>query len=65
MAYRIDYSVNSSTMPGTKCKGTVYIRGVKSEKGYDSFKFCLEKNNDFADLDSQLILGAVESLMKM
>lgn len=65
MSYRIDYLVNSSTCGGTKVKGTVYIRGVKSETGYDSFKFCLEKNTDFAELDSDILLGAIEQLFKM
>ena len=65
VSYMIDYSVNSSSYPGAKCKGTVYIRGVKSESGYDSFKFILEKNTDFSTLDSDIILGAIEQLLKM
>lgn len=29
-SFMIDYTVDSSTAPGSPCKGTVYIRGVKT-----------------------------------
>ena len=64
VSYKIDYSVNSSTVSGGKSKGTVYIRGIKSETGFDSFKFVLEKNVDFSDLDAEMVIGAVEHLFK-
>lgn len=53
ISYRIDYENNSSTAMGGKSKGSIYIRGVKSEaKGIDSFKFVMEKSVDFCDLDA-------------
>lgn len=53
MSYLIDYHVDSTTASGGKSKGTIYIRGIKSQDGgYDSFKFILEKGVDFSDLDS-------------
>ena len=64
VSYKIDYSVNSSSVGGSKSKGSIYIRGIKSESGFDSFKFVLEKNVDFAELDSQMIIGAVEHIFK-
>lgn len=64
MSYKIDYSVDSSTVGGSKSKGSVYIRGMKSE-GVDSFKFVLEKRVDFAELDSQMMINAVEFAIKM
>ena len=51
-------------MGGSKSKGSVYIRGVKGELGFDSFKFVLEKNVDFAELDSSMVLNAVEHALK-
>ena len=65
VSYKIDYSVNSSTVSGGKSKGTVYIRGIKSDTGFDSFKFVLEKNVDFSDLDAEMVIGAVEHLFKI
>ena len=50
----------SSVVEGTKTKGSVYIRGVKSNEGWDSFKFILEKSGDFNDFDAKLILNAYE-----
>lgn len=53
MSYLIDYEVDSTTARGAKNKGSIYIRGIKSQDGgYDSFKFILEKGVDFNDLDS-------------
>lgn len=49
----IDYEVDSTTAQGAKNKGSIYIRGIKSQDGgYDTFKFILEKSVDFNDLDS-------------
>ena len=64
-SYLIDYMVNSSSVGGTKCKGNIFIRGFKSESGIDSYKFCVEKLVDFAELDSQLIVNAVEHLLRL
>jgi len=62
VSYLIDYSVKSSKVEGTSCKGTMYIRGHKSidDSAVDSFKFVIEKNNDFSDFDAELILNAYE-----
>ena len=60
VAYLIDYSVRSATVGGTYNKGSVYIRGVKGNEGYDSFKFILEKANDFSDFDAELVVSAYE-----
>ena len=65
VSYMIDYQVNSTTADGAKSKGSVYIRGLKGEQGIDSFKFVLEKNVDFNDLDADLMLSAIEFLYKM
>ena len=44
----------------------MFIRGIKSNSGgIDSFKFVLEKLVDFAQMDADLVLGAVEHLLKM
>ena len=59
VSYLIDYHVNSSQAPGSKSKGSVYIRGVRAENGYDSFKFVLEKSVDFSELDSDIVLAAI------
>lgn len=41
------------------------MRGIRSEEtGLESFKFVLEKKVDFADLDSEMILNAVEHVLK-
>jgi hypothetical protein len=61
----IDYEVASSTASGGTCSGTIYIRGMKGKDGVDAFKFVLEKNVDFADLDSQLFITALELVNKM
>ena len=53
MSYLIDYECDSTTAQGAKNKGSIYIRGIKSQDGgYDTFKFILEKSVDFNDLDS-------------
>jgi len=51
VAYLVDYSVRSSQVEGTRCPGSLYIRGVKGQDGLDSFKFTLEKGQDFSDFD--------------
>jgi hypothetical protein len=53
MSYLVDYEVESTSAQGAKCKGSIYIRGIKAQDGgYDTFKFILEKSVDFNDLDS-------------
>ena len=52
IAYLLDYNVESTMAPGSKSRGSVYIRGVKGHEGWDSFKFVLEKANDFSDFDA-------------
>lgn len=64
ICYKIDFMTNSSTIGGTKNKGSVFLRGIKGPNGNDSFKFVLEKHNDFSDLDTELILNAVEHALK-
>ena len=64
IAYTIDYAVNSTTALGSKSKGTIYLRGIKDESGFDSFKFILEKTFDFNDLDVKLFLTAYEEAFK-
>ena len=63
ISYLIDYDVPSATTPGSKNKGSIYIRGVKGEE-YDSFKFVMEKNVDFHDIDIEIILKAYEEAFK-
>lgn len=57
--------MDSSSVGGSKSRGSVFIRGIKPESGLESFKFCLEKNVDFAELDSAMILNAVEHIFKL
>lgn len=64
MSYLIDYEVNSTQAHGARSKGSVYIRGMKGDQGFDSFKFILEKNVDFSELDIKLILTAYEEAFK-
>lgn len=54
----VDYTVASSRVDGATAPGSIYIRGVKGQEGMDSFKFCLEKGNDFSDFDVQVFLTA-------
>ncbi len=63
-SFKFDYKVNSSTVGGGSSRGSVFLRGLRSD-GYDSCKFVLEKSVDFAKLDSDLILGAIEHALKM
>lgn len=60
----IDYEVNSTTALGAKTKGSIYIRGIKGEEGYDSYKFILEKGVDFSELDIKVLLKAFEEAYK-
>lgn len=59
VSYMIDYMTESHESHGAFSHGSIYMRGVKSES-YDSFKFVMEKNNDFCELDAKIILGAME-----
>jgi len=66
VSYLIDYQVASSTAMGGNSKGSVYIRGIRdADKKYDSFKFILEKSVDFNDLDSDIIIKALEESCRM
>ena len=58
VAYLMDYQVKSDQVGGTNNKGSIYIRGVKGMEGYDSFKFILEKANDFSDFDAEIVINA-------
>lgn len=60
VAYLIDYQVRSASVGGTNNKGSIYIRGIKGSEGYDSFKFILEKANDFSDFDAEMVINAYE-----
>jgi len=60
----LDYKVLSKHVPGASCAGSIYIRGIKGKDGGDSFKFILEKANDFLDFDAELILNAYEEALK-
>ena len=60
VAYAIDYKVRSPKLEGTFSNGSIYIRGTKGHEGYDSFKFVLEKSNDFSDFDADVIVEAYE-----
>jgi hypothetical protein len=64
VSYLVDYEVHSSTAEGAKSKGSIYIRGIKGDGGFDSYKFILEKGVDFHDLDVQLVLKAYEEAFK-
>lgn len=63
VSYLIDYEVDSSTARGAKSSGSIYIRGAKSET-YDNFKFVIEKNTDFHQVDVDIILKAYEEAFK-
>ena len=41
----------------------MYIRGIKGHEGWDSFKFILEKANDFSDFDSDLVVQMYETAL--
>lgn len=64
VAYLIDYKVKSKHVDGAMSPGSVYIRGVKGHEGWDSFKFILEKANDFSEFDAEMILHAYEQALK-
>jgi hypothetical protein len=63
VSYLLDYKVDSPTIQGTKNSGTVYIRGIKGKDGWDSFKFILEKGQDFSDFDAELVSQAYEMML--
>jgi len=52
---------SAAAAPGTRCRGSIFIRGVKASNGVDSFKFILEKENDFNTYDAEIILNAYEN----
>lgn len=54
----------SPSVQGTKNRGSIYIRGIKGEGGFDSYKFVLEKSVQFHELDSEIILRAYEEAYK-
>ena len=56
----MDYKVASSKLEGTNASGSIYIRGVKGVDGWDSFKWVMEKSNDFSDFDINMITNAYE-----
>ena len=61
----IDYGVDSSTVSGGKSKGSLYLRGIRGQRGFDSFKFVLEKGVDFSKLDSDIIIGVLEEINRL
>lgn len=63
VAYLIDYQVKSSKPYGNTSNGSCYIRGVKGQDGWDSFKFILEKSNDFSDFDADLVASMYEKAL--
>lgn len=65
VAYLVDYLVNSSQVEGTRCPGSLYIRGVKGQDGLDSFKFTMEKGQDFSEFDAQLFLTAYAGALEL
>jgi len=60
VAYLLDYQVESGKVQGSPCSGSCYVRGVKGAEGWDSFKFILEKSNDFNAFDAELVAFAYE-----
>lgn len=54
----------SSSAEGSKSKGSIYIRGIKGDGGFDSYKFILEKAFDFHELDIQILLKAYEEAFR-
>lgn len=63
-SFMIDYQVDSSTAPGSPTRGTVYIRGVKTPQGFDTYRFVLEKGVDFSQLDADMMVGAIEEMIR-
>lgn len=66
LTHVVDYEASSTTAEGAKCRGSIYVRGIKSDpKGeYDTFKFILEKSVDFNEVDSRLFLKAYYEAFK-
>jgi hypothetical protein len=64
ISFKIDYSNDSSTAPGGKSKGSIYIRGVKG-KDIDSYKFVMEKGVDFCDLDVQIFVNILTEVNRL
>jgi hypothetical protein len=63
VSHIIDYDAPSSTAKGEINKGSLYLRGVKGTE-FDSYKFIIEKNVDFHDIDIKLILTVCEEAFK-
>ena len=63
ISYLIDYELESTTAKGAKSGGSIYIRGVQNDN-YDSFKFVIEKNTDFHNVDVEIVLKAYEEAFK-
>jgi len=63
VSYLLDYEIDSTTARGSKCSGSIYIRGTKAEP-FDNFKFVVEKNVDFHQCDIDIILKAYEEAFK-
>ena len=63
LSYKLDYEIMSSSTPGGKNRGTIYLRGTKG-RVYDNFTFAIEKQTDFTDLEMQVILNAYEEAFK-
>jgi len=59
----VDYKVDSTTAMGGRNKGTFFVRGVQNESG-DAYKFVLEKNTDFHDLDIEIVLQAYQATFR-
>jgi len=65
VSQKIDYQVASSTANGANCTGTIYIRGIKGPDGNDSFKFIMEKSNDFSELDAEVMIEVLQEVNRM
>ena len=63
IAYLIDFKQNAREIEGSWSTGSIYIRGIKGQDGADSFKFILEKSNDFSEFDAKLVLNAYEQAL--
>lgn len=48
-----------------KARGSVFLRGIRKDNGYESFKFVIEKSVDFCDLESSIMVTALEEICKM
>ncbi len=62
-SYKLDYEISSGAFNGAKNKGTLYLRGSKG-KVYDNYLFTIEKQNDFSDLEVDVILAVYEEAFR-